>query len=155
MDSRLVSPFLMWAIAFAGAGALLLVAPEVRIFESGIFGILLVLLALLNWLYFFLSALWKNHGAARSAAGVGKLVTTGIYSRVRHPIYFADIVLAWGAFLYLPKLAVLLAVCWLTVVLVFWARLEEGALERKFGEEYREYKRGVPMLVPRIQKAKF
>ncbi len=140
----------MWAIVFAGAGALLLLTPEVRIFESGIFGILLVLLAFLNWLYFFLSALWENRGAAKSAAGVEKLVKTGIYSKVRHPIYSADIVLAWGIFLYLPKLAVLLSVCWLTFVLVYWAGLEEKALLKKFGEEYREYRRRVPMLVPRI-----
>ncbi len=78
------------------------------------------------------------------------MVTSGVYSRVRHPIYFADIVMAWGAFIVFPTWNVLFAVLWLTAVLSFWMRLEEAALEKKFGRQYGQYNSRVPMFLPRL-----
>ncbi len=78
------------------------------------------------------------------------MVTSGVYSRVRHPIYFADIVLAWGAFIVFPTWKVPFSVLWLTAVLASWMRLEEAALEKKFGRQYKKYKSRVPMFLPRL-----
>jgi protein-S-isoprenylcysteine O-methyltransferase Ste14 len=69
------------------------------------------------------------------------LVTTGLYRRIRNPIYvFGEIGLA-GVLLYLgkPKLLWLLLV--LLALQVVRARAEGRTLEEKFGDDYRAWKR--------------
>ena len=68
------------------------------------------------------------------------LVTHGLYSRIRNPIYvFGGLAIA-GAFLYIDQPRYL----WLFVVLIplqiYRARQEGKVLEARFGDEYRQYK---------------
>jgi protein-S-isoprenylcysteine O-methyltransferase Ste14 len=69
-----------------------------------------------------------------------KLVTRGLYARIRNPIYvfsavlFAGLALLWNR----PKLFVLFAA--LIPLQVIRARKEARVLEEKFGEEYRQYR---------------
>jgi protein-S-isoprenylcysteine O-methyltransferase Ste14 len=79
-----------------------------------------------------------------------RLVTDGIRSRVRHPVYLAHLceMLAWS-------LGTGLAVCWgLTACAVatgaVMVHLEDAELEKRFGDRYRDYKRAVPAVFPRI-----
>jgi protein-S-isoprenylcysteine O-methyltransferase Ste14 len=70
------------------------------------------------------------------------LVTHGLYSRIRNPIYlFGGLAIA-GAFLYINQPVYL----WLFVVLIplqiYRARQEGKVLEERFGDEYRQYKSG-------------
>ena len=79
-----------------------------------------------------------------------RLVTTGIRSHMRHPVYLGHLceMLAWST-------VTGLAVCWtLTVFAIvtggIMIKMEEKELERRFGEEYRNYQSTVPALLPRI-----
>ncbi len=68
------------------------------------------------------------------------LVTHGLYSRIRNPIYvFGGLVVA-GVFLYINKPRAL----WLFVALIplqiYRARQEEKILQARFGDEYQQYK---------------
>jgi protein-S-isoprenylcysteine O-methyltransferase Ste14 len=79
-------------------------------------------------------------GSFSIGAKAQTLVTAGLYSRIRNPIYvFAGLTIAGGALLLgLPKFL------WMLVVLVplqiYRARREESVLAAKFGDEYRAYK---------------
>ena len=69
-----------------------------------------------------------------------KLVTTGLYSKVRHPVYVFGTLAILGIALYAhlwPLLPVVLIVIPIQVVR---ARAEERVLIDKFGEEYLRYK---------------
>jgi hypothetical protein len=77
-----------------------------------------------------------------------RLATSGIRSRVRHPVYLGHLceMLAWS-------LGSGLAVCYgLTAFAVvtgaIMIRLEDRELEQRFGEAYREYRRQVPAVLP-------
>jgi protein-S-isoprenylcysteine O-methyltransferase Ste14 len=79
-----------------------------------------------------------------------RLVTAGIRKRVRHPVYLAHLceMLAWS-------IGSGLVVCYgLTVFAVLTGTLmirwEDKELEQRFGEEYREYRRKVPAILPGI-----
>ncbi|HEX8068445.1 MAG TPA: isoprenylcysteine carboxylmethyltransferase family protein [Pyrinomonadaceae bacterium] len=78
-----------------------------------------------------------------------RLVTTGPYALVRHPIYtgMAGLLLATGLTYSRPSALVL-------ALVVFWAgtlvrvRSEEGLLRAAFGAEYDAYARHVPAVLP-------
>ena len=79
-----------------------------------------------------------------------RLVTTGIRSHVRHPVYLGHLceMLAWSA-------GTGLAVCWaLTAFAIVTGavmiNMEDKELEKRFGQEYRQYRSTVPALLPRI-----
>lgn len=80
-----------------------------------------------------------------------RLVTTGIRSRVRHPVYLAHLceMLAWSS-------GTGLLVCWLltgfAVATGFvMIRLEDAELQGRFGEEFTHYRRRVGAILPRAQ----
>ena len=69
------------------------------------------------------------------------LVTTGIYSRIRNPIYvFGSLAIA-GFFLMSNHLSWLLCFVVVIPLQVYRSRVEARVLEEKFGEAYLEYKR--------------
>ena len=69
-----------------------------------------------------------------------RLVTTGLYSKFRHPIYvflglaYGGLFIAWG-----NLIALLCFVLYLPIQ-ILRARKEEAVLEEAFGEEYRRYR---------------
>ncbi len=80
----------------------------------------------------------------------GELVVSGLYSRVRHPLYTAGLMLIW----FTPRmtwnyLALALGV---TAYILIGAKLEEHKLAREFGGAYRAYMHHVPMLVPTLKR---
>jgi protein-S-isoprenylcysteine O-methyltransferase Ste14 len=114
----------------------------------------------------FAIGLWiyRRSGAGFSARQLGglpevlnrqdqqRLVTSGIRSRVRHPIYLGHLceMLGWS-------LATGLAVCYvLTAFAVltgaFMIRREDAELDQRFGAEYRQYRRRVPAILPNFGK---
>jgi len=69
-----------------------------------------------------------------------QLVTHGLYSRIRNPIYFFGAITIAGLFLYIDRP---LGLSFLVVVVplqIYRAREEAKILEAKFGEEYRRYR---------------
>ena len=90
---------------------------------------------------------WKRIHEAK-----GQLVTTGIYSHVRHPQYLGFLLLTLGMNLEWTTFFTILL--WPVIAVLYYrlAKKEEKESEEVFGEEYRKYKRSVPMLIPRIRK---
>jgi protein-S-isoprenylcysteine O-methyltransferase Ste14 len=68
------------------------------------------------------------------------LVTTGIYSRIRNPIYVSGEIFLLGIAIMLGKLWLLVVLLLLIPLQVWRARREARVLEEKFGEEYRAYR---------------
>jgi len=82
----------------------------------------------------------------------GKLVTEGIYSKIRHPRY-VEIGISIAALALLANylaLYVLLALYIPSIYLV--VLLEERELRNRFGKEYEDYCRKVPRFVPRLAR---
>jgi protein-S-isoprenylcysteine O-methyltransferase Ste14 len=93
-----------------------------------------------------LGGLPEVHGKNREQ----KLVTDGIRSRVRHPVYMAHLceMLAWSA-------GTGLAVCWALTAFAMvtgavMIRMEDAELEQRFGDSYRAYRTSVPAVLPRV-----
>ncbi len=80
----------------------------------------------------------------------GKLIITGIYQYVRHPLYLGTILLVMGAFMLFPYIKVLIASLIITGYILIGSKLEELKLIDEFGEDYINYKKKVKGLIPFI-----
>ncbi len=85
---------------------------------------------------------------------IGNLNTSGMNSYVRHPLYFATLLLIWGMFLIFPMDTVLVLVVITNLYLIIGTKLEENKLVNDFGDAYLNYQKQVPMLLPNILKRK-
>lgn len=142
----------MWTIIFLGMFVINLILPE-RYYLFRIDWLRYLLIpASIYWAYFFFSALYIHRQAVKSAARIDKIVKNGVYSIVRHPIYSSDIILGIGIFFFRPTLIIAINILWMSLFLIFWMRKEENALIERFGKEYEEYKKKVPMIIPKIRK---
>ena len=93
-------------------------------------------LGLWTWTHVALGRFWSVPLQLRADH---RLVTSGPYSRVRHPMYSA--ILGWVASLALLVanwIAVILAVAG-AIILVARVPREEKMMQERFGDEYREY----------------
>lgn len=74
-------------------------------------------------------------------ARASHLVTTGVYARIRNPIYLAGILLVAGAALLFESWWVLAIL--LVLLPIQWRRAhrEAAVLHRRFGEQYEAYRR--------------
>lgn len=81
----------------------------------------------------------------------GELVTTGLYARVRHPIYFALLVLSLGVVLDAGWWPQVIVVVMLFTLLRIKAEFEESLLNKKY-EGYKAYAQKTPRFFPRLTK---
>ena len=119
--------FLFWTIVIA------MRAPASPRFYAGM-GLVAVSFAL--WML----ARYQLGSSFRATAQAHKLVTTGLYSKIRNPIYlfgqlaFLGLAIAWNTPLGYGIFALMIPVQMLR------ARKERTVLEKAFGDEYRAYR---------------
>ena len=76
------------------------------------------------------------------------VITSGVFSIVRHPIYLGSILTYLGMICFSMSLAS--AALWVGIIVFYRyiCRYEEKLLIGRFGDEYRDYMKKVPMLFP-------
>jgi len=85
-----------------------------------------------------------------------KLITTGLYAFVRNPMLLGLFLLMLGLGVLFGSLSLIFIFTPLFILLnvLYLKAIEEKEMEKKFGEEYLEYKKKVPMFIPRLNKRK-
>jgi protein-S-isoprenylcysteine O-methyltransferase Ste14 len=79
--------------------------------------------------------------AKKGFEGIDHLVTTGIYSKFRNPMYLGIILIHIGFPLAARSLLTLIsAIIWISLILI-WKYWEEQDLEKKFGSQYSDYRK--------------
>jgi len=77
-----------------------------------------------------------------------------VFGIVRHPIYLSEILFYLGLIFLRTSLAAVFV--WIIAVffLTYISRFEEKLLLDRFGDEYRQYMKDVPMFIPKIRRRK-
>jgi len=83
-----------------------------------------------------------------------KIVSTKIYSIIRHPQYFGGLLAHVGISLLLSSLLSLIFTPLVILLNFLVARKEEKELIKEFGNDYKDYKEKVPMFFPKLKKLK-
>jgi len=76
----------------------------------------------------------------------------GILKYIRHPLYSATVLIAIGFWLFTPNVTTLISAGCIFLYLAIGIPLEERKLISKFGDAYREYRKSVPSLIPRLKR---
>ena len=86
--------------------------------------------------------------------GKGKLVTTGLYSYIRHPQYLGFLLITLG--MNIQWLTFIMLALWPVLVVLYYrlSKTEEKEAEEKYGEIYLKYKRSVPGFIPSLKSYK-
>ena len=96
--------------------------------------------------------MWHRPSCAAQDASKS-LVTTGIYGRIRHPMYASMFLLSIAHVLFIPNWIVgpayLLS---FGILYVFRVAREERMMLDRFGSEYRAYMRRSGRLMPRLRQ---
>lgn len=159
--TRVRSPFRFllpaWITMWVGLSALTGHWRNVRLYDSPWTWIPALLLFALGILLYAKSGAhfsWAQLGGLpeiRPSHGDGRLVTTGIRSRIRHPVYLGHLceMLAWS-------IGTGLLVCWLLTAFAIatgavMIRMEDAELQKRFGTEYTAYRRRTPAVLPRMR----
>ena len=83
-----------------------------------------------------------------------ELKLNGIHKYVRHPLYLGTLLFVWGLFFIFPLLNNLIAVVAITVYVLVGIKFEEKKLIKEFGNDYEEYIKKVPGLIPKLYNKK-
>ena len=81
-----------------------------------------------------------------------KVITTGLYSRMRHPQYTGAILSHIGITFLLSSFYSLLATPLVILINYILCWKEENELVREFGEDYENYQKSVPMFLPKVKQ---
>lgn len=114
-----------------------------------LFGALLLLYALSQYNLSEFSGMQQLR--TKSAPAPETLKTSGFNAIVRHPLYFAGLIILWGGFMYNPSIKVLVASLIAALYLYIGTKFEEQKLIIEFGETYKIYQKRVGMLIPFIK----
>ena len=97
--------------------------------------------------FMILSAAWP---VLYRAQKTGKLATTGLYGRMRHPQYAGFVLILFGFLIQWPTILTLMM--FPILVVMYWrlALSEERQAEKEFGEAYRQYAVLTPRFAPRL-----
>jgi protein-S-isoprenylcysteine O-methyltransferase Ste14 len=92
----------------------------------------------------------RNEKALYQFEQTTKLVDTGIFKYIRHPLYSSLLFLTWGIFLKNPTSGLLVVALASTIFLYLTAIVDEKECIVYFGDKYREYMKRSKMFIPFI-----
>ena len=81
-----------------------------------------------------------------------RLVTSGIYSYIRHPGYLGFFGVAFGTFLIIPNILSLVLLLYTYIVIYGHTLEEEKKLMRIYGKEYEQFKNDVGRFLPKLKR---
>ena len=80
----------------------------------------------------------------------GQLFISGVHRFVRHPLYLGTFAFIWGLVILFPMLSLLISNSIITLYTLIGIELEERKLLAAFGDQYRDYQKKVPKIIPKF-----
>ena len=113
-----------------------------------------IIILVLSWLICMWTALafLRNRGTPVPFNPPPKLITTGLYRYSRNPMLLGLFIFLLGLGLLLGSLSLIFVFTpiFILINVLYLKAIEEKEMEKKFGKQYLEYKKKVPMFSPKL-----
>lgn len=113
-----------------------------------------ITILILGWLICMWAALvfLRNRGTPVPFNPPPKLITTGLYRYCRNPMLLGLFIILLGLGLLLGSLSLIFIFTpvFILINVLYLKAIEEKEMEKKFGKQYLEYKKRVPMFFPKL-----
>ena len=100
------------------------------------------------------TALWHYRILKRNGCDISvprRLICNGgLYPRLRHPMYFADMMAYTGLFLLMPNVLTVLALALAYCALLRQAQVEDVYLASRFPQEFQQWKQSSRLIIPLV-----
>lgn len=121
-----------------------------------VLGILLLTFGLLLFIQSIILFIKIGKGTLAPWNPTQKLVVMGLYRYTRNPMILGVLLILSAEAFLLNSLPILVwMILFFIINTIYFIKKEEPDLEKKFGEDYREYKKNVPRWFPRFTAYKF
>jgi protein-S-isoprenylcysteine O-methyltransferase Ste14 len=111
---------------------------------------------IVGWFIMFwpVIAFFSTRGTPVPFSPPPKLITTGLYAYIRNPMLLGMFIFMLGLGTLFGSISLIFIFTPLFIVInvIYIKAIEEKEMEKKFGREYVEYKKQVPMFIPRLKK---
>jgi steroid 5-alpha reductase family enzyme len=101
---------------------------------------------------------WQLSRFIKNPENKGHVIQSGLWSITRHPNYFGEAVVWWGAYIYACSIMWGFVTIWSAITITLLLRFVSGVpmLEKKYEDrkEFQEYKKRVNIFVPWFPKSK-
>jgi protein-S-isoprenylcysteine O-methyltransferase Ste14 len=117
-----------------------------------VLGVLLTLAGVVTLIDVFARFVADGAGTPSPAAPTARLLVSGAFRHLRHPMYVATAtVIAGEALAFAQPVLLLGAAAYLTAMATLVHAVEEPRLARRFGASYEAYRHAVPGWIPRLR----
>jgi len=132
---------------------------ENNILPHNTFALIAGLLLIFTGLYIMILTITKfvriGKGTLAPWSPTGKLVIDGMYRYVRNPMIIGVLIVLAGESIAILSLNIFIwTLIFFIINNIWYIFYEEPDLEKKFGDEYRKYKKSVPRWIPRLEPYK-
>jgi protein-S-isoprenylcysteine O-methyltransferase Ste14 len=132
---------------------------EKNILPHNTFALIAGLLLIFTGLYIMTLTITKfvriGKGTLAPWSPTGKLVIDGMYRYVRNPMIIGVLIVLTGESIAILSLNIFIwTLIFFIINNIWYIFYEEPDLEKKFGDEYRKYKKSVPRWIPRLEPYK-
>lgn len=141
-------------LLFSGDAVIGVLARQVvvRTFDLRLLGVVLIWIgiAIALWARWHLGQYWSGRITIKEGH---KLIRTGPYARLRHPIYTGLVLAAMGTAMEIDRWRGVASVCVILLGFYIKARREEALLTKEFGAEFNAHRRATGFLLPKLRSS--
>lgn len=136
--SRSTKAKLIWPVIYLGLTFVFFITtwPEF-LYIHHLLGAIITLTAFILWII----ARIQLGNAFTIAPDTKFIVTSGLYSKLRHPVYYFSVLTLVGLCVYLWQLPMLAILCIFVIIQALRIYKEDTLLSQHFGKEYIDYKK--------------
>lgn len=118
-------------------------------FPNLVVGGLMVIVGAIFALWSIISQLTRAKGTPLPMMATQKLLIDGPFKHSRNPMGFGAICMYLGMAIIVGSISSIIVVIFLLFLLVLWiTKVEEKEMEIRFGQEYVDYKKTTPFMIP-------
>jgi|GEM_PF-2294657 len=152
---NIVSPKTMWSLIILVSVSSFFIFDHEYLYVPDVFSKFVFIVCVLFWLTLICSAFFVHHEAYKNSYATSRVVTEGIYRKMKHPMYVGDIVLFIGISFLFPMMWVFVVAFFGILIFLWFMKIENNVLEERFGSSlgvYRESKTKKVEVVSQKQK---